>query len=322
MFASINSKHLWSIICLVAFGFGMSIVSRGDAQEAVKGPPNDDSASCGTLDQVWLVSTRQTPACCISDQFQISVFDGCQFLATSFEHLLNEFQTEPHRPTVFYIHGYRTDLNYSQYRGLQVYGNSLACVSNRIGVRYIIWSWATETDSCLPRDFKRKSDHSVVEGHRLSHFMQQAGVQNGIIIGYSMGAQVALTNLVDLGNLNSSTSAWHLILVAPVLAPQSCCDVGRREFDQVIQSATLLTNSTDRALKSAQRLNRLSHRSVVDQRSLPSALSLSGHKLTVWETSCEVGSRHNIDLYSQTTAFRATMAELLQIQSAQVVLDE
>jgi hypothetical protein len=313
-FFSLITKILQWAICLGGILLGSG--NEGLAQIDVAATPAQIPVPNSPLDQIWLVSTRHLETCCISDQFQVSVYDGCSFSSTTLEHLVSEFRSDQPLQTVIYVHGYRTNAAYAQYRGLQVYANSLAGVCHREGLRYIIWSWESEQETCLPRDFKIKSDRSVVEGHRLARFIQLARIQQGVLIGYSMGSQVALTNLVDLNQFHTPPAAWHLILVAPVLAPQSCCDAGRVDFDQIIESATVLTNATDRALKNARRLNRFSHRDVVDQHTLPNALSLTGNKLAVWETSGEVGTRHNIGSYSQTVAFRRTLAELLKIEAA------
>ncbi len=276
------------------------------------------SANCLTAsrDQIWLISTRGVGPCLGSEAFEINFYDGSQFRSATLSHLSHELREGEPMATVIYAHGYRTDACYAQKRGLEVYRNAIAAVPRPLPIRFVIWSWQTEKESRIPKDFREKSDHSVFEGQRLARFLEEMGLGQGILIGYSMGAQVIVSALSHLSDALAMPTAWNVVLVAPVLAPASCCEVSCTDLDRLVQTFSLLTNRSDRALKGARRLNRLSHRSALDQNSLPSALRLAPGKLSVIDTSHEVGAQHNIGRYSQSWAFRWSIDHAIRNYSA------
>ncbi|MEQ1903272.1 MAG: alpha/beta hydrolase [Pirellulaceae bacterium] len=262
-------------------------------------------------DQIWIVSSRSMGECEVSDRFDVGVYDGCKFLPSTLEHLKAEVAANSHIQNVVHVHGNFTDYGWSIERGFSVYRNGIAGVPNRHPVRFIIWSWSSERAAIPLRDFKIKTERSVVEGYRLSQFFQSAGVSDSILIGYSMGAQAALTSLADLHRAQPGLKQWKLLLIAPAIAPEFCNDQGNPAFDQSVSMATILTNQSDRALKNARRVYRLRHQEAIDQFGLASSLSLSPEKLQVFETSSEVGPRHRILLYCQSDTFQNTLKNML-----------
>ncbi len=262
-------------------------------------------------DQIWIVSSRGMAECEGSDRLDIGVYDGCKFQASSLHHLKADIAANPHIQNVVHVHGNFTDYGWSIERGFSVYRNGIAGVPSRQPVRFIIWSWSSEREAIPIRDFKIKTDWSVVEGYRLSQFFQSACIADSVLIGYSMGAQAALTSLVDLQRSQPGVKHWRLLLIAPAIAPEFCNDQGNTAFDQSISMATILTNCKDRALKNARRVYRLQHQPAIDQFGLASSLALSPEKLQVIEMSSEVGPRHLMVRYCQSETFRNTLANML-----------
>jgi Alpha/beta hydrolase of unknown function (DUF900) len=308
-------RCLVAIIALLVFGISSPELAAQDAPSGELAqqffPAPGSNVVAAPHDQIWIVSSRSMGDCEVSDHFDIGVYDGCKFLTSTLDHLKAEVAANSHIKNVVHVHGNFTDYGWSIERGFSVYRNGIACVQNRHPVRFIIWSWSSERAAIPFRDFKIKTERSVIEGYRLSHFFKSVGVSDSILIGYSMGAQAALTSLVDLHHAQPGRKQWRLLLIAPAIAPEFCNDQGNPAFDESVSMATILTNRSDRALKNARRVYRLQHEDAIDQFGVASSLSLSPEKLQVFEMSSEVGPRHLIVRYCQSDTFQNTLKNML-----------
>ena len=306
------------IVALVWLLFFGGEISELAAQDATNGelvqqifPAPGNNVVAAPNDQIWIVSSRSMGNCEVSDRFDVGVYDGCKFVPSTMDQLRAEAAANSHIKNVIHVHGNFTDFDWSIERGFSVYRNGISCVESRLPVRFIIWSWSSERAAIPIRDFKIKTERSVVEGHRLSQFFQSVAVSDSILIGYSMGAQAALTSLVDLHQIQQRPNQWRLLLIAPALAPEFCNDQCHPAFDQTISMATILTNCSDRALKNARRVYRLHRENTIDQFGLASSLALSPEKLQVFEMSDEVGPKHMIVRYCQSQTFKNTLKNML-----------
>ena len=178
-------------------------------------------------DEVWRVCARsQTgqPA----DQVCPTTFQlRCgQWVEMTLESMIQSHLTDPGRKTVLYVHGNRTDSEWSIARASQMYEAifGLQGCSERSPIRFVIWQWTAETELPNPlKDFKVKAHRSVAAGRVFGQIVEALKAEPMLIIGYSLGAQVitsGLTSSVDgfaLENKPKSNVPCHeLVFIAPV----------------------------------------------------------------------------------------------------------
>ncbi|MEZ6094887.1 MAG: hypothetical protein R3C03_11750 [Pirellulaceae bacterium] len=296
-----------------------AILSSDFAQQFL--PARDNHICLCPGDQIWIVSTREMEPCCeIAGKFQVAFFNGCEYQTSSIDELTNDLAQHPELQNVVHLHGDFTDLRWAISRGEQVYLNSIAGNCCRQPVRMIIWAWKSERVAVPFRDFRVKTDWSHFEGVRFAEFMSQTNLSTGIMIGYSMGAQIALRAIDEIASTSgqssnelSVTGKWRLILPAPALAPQfSPQYCFGTEWDSIVDEIAILSNSKDRALRFAKRSNRRTGLlPAIDQYSLPCSLPISGDRVYSVGAECEVGGKHSIVQYSKSSTFQAILSDWL-----------
>ena len=173
-------------------------------------------------DEIWRVCAR-TPNGEAGDRVCPTIYRlQCGgWVASNLDSLVRSHQLDPIRQTVLYVHGNRTDSEWSIARASQMYeqvfGNNHC--NERGPVRFIIWQWTAETELPNPlRDFKVKAQRSVEAGRAFAEVVNRLKSRSMIVVGYSLGAQVissALTTPVaELGEEVASTH--ELVFIAPV----------------------------------------------------------------------------------------------------------
>ena len=100
--------------------------------------------------------------------------------------------------TLVFVHGYNTNLQFAQKRGLQVYQKLLANCADRPPVRYVIWAWRSEREFARPIvDYRVKSKRATSLADKFAWTLNMLGPKPAVVIGYSLGAQVAVSSLTQ-----------------------------------------------------------------------------------------------------------------------------
>lgn len=272
-------------------------------------------------DEIWLVNTRGLANgisdCNLAPQLPVSRWQNGQFKAASLPELLEVSAQRPTVRNVTYIHGNFTDYNWSVRRGLEVYSHCFGQSGNRQPVRFIIWSWRSERETLLPRDYQIKSQRAVSEGSRVHSLVSQLGPQPPIVIGYSLGAQATLSALAQPGSAEENT--WTVTLIAAALDPHFCSTLrNNQEISRRVERLVLFTNHVDPALNCSRRITRRtsSNPNPPSQYSIIPQLRGGQASLEQFEVSHEVGHHHAISRYLGSPTVSSHLRALVEPLSA------
>ena len=281
-------------------------------------------AAAGAAEEVWLVSTREIPSCSppaearprywrLAAQGQWAAADRGAFLASD----------DPAVPTVFFLHGNRSDADDAVQTGWDVY----QCLVEQAGgrpLRLVVWSWpADRIPGRLRPDVRIKAARSDAESRYLAEAID--AIRPGVpvcLVGYSFGTRTicgALTLLAGgefAGHVlerrgTTPRAAMRAVLIAAAaddtaLAP---CGSGAGALGQV-DRVLVTRNAADHALRWYRHMERWRG---------PAALGFRGPacagepdtkptKIELVDLGCEVGRNHTWDGYLAAPAIRSRLA--------------
>ena len=201
----------WLLVhCLVAFAatFGATVGLAGEASaegtaEATitspvqKGDTTEQSV-CRSFrvreqDQIWLVSTRHL-GCSLGGKYlptyQIWLYEKgtwqpkteADFFAADSADVV----------TSIYIHGNRLNANESSSFGLSFYFEFVGKLDQEPPVRFVIWSWPSDSIRGPLKDVQSKAARSDYESYYLACFLAKMKPELRVgLLGYSFGARIA-----------------------------------------------------------------------------------------------------------------------------------
>lgn len=267
-------------------------------------------------DEIWLVNTRQLGDC-FSDcnlvpDLPVSRWVNGKFQPQSLAELLDQVATTPQTRNIVYIHGNFTDLGWSIRRGLQFYNGCFAKAPNRSPIRFIIWSWRSERETLLGRDYQIKSQRAVAEGCRLNSLVDRLGPTRPIVIGYSLGAQATLSALSQTGS--PASQPWVVALIAAALDPHFCGTLkNNAQISERFSHLVVFTNHVDPALNCSLRITRraIANPNPPSQYSIVPNLKSKHPSVQQYEVSHEVGHHHSISYYIEAPTVSQQVRALL-----------
>lgn len=278
--------------------------------------------------QVWLLSTRCGGCGDCGNAVTYSLWDGCsQWLpsdAAAFAAADN-----PAIPTIFTIHGNRTDACQAVEMGLQVY-SQLKCLAGDRVFRLVIWSWPADRIRGPLNDVRTKACRSDVEAVLLAQTVSTINPEVRVsFIGYSFGAR-AITGALHM--LGGGCLDGHALAQAGQRAPMramllaAALDAdwllpGHRNDKALSQTEQMFItcNGSDPAL--------MRYDLIYGSRCGPDALGYTGpaccgslggdaQKLEVVDVSCQVGRTHDWDLYFGAGAVQCRLGWYALVQPA------
>jgi hypothetical protein len=267
-------------------------------------------------DEIWLVNTRQLGDC-FSDcnlvpDLPVSCWVNGEFQQKSLADLLEQVAATPQTRNIVYIHGNFTDLGWSIRRGLQFYNGCFANAPARPAIRFIIWSWRSERETLLGRDYQIKSQRAVAEGCRLNSLVDRLGPSRPIVIGYSLGAQATLSALSQ--NSSPESQPWVVALIAAALDPHFCGALrNNSQISARFSHLVVFTNHVDPALNCSLRITRraMANPNPPSQYSIVPNLKSKHPSVQQYEVSREVGHHHSISYYIEAPTVSQQVRALL-----------
>ena len=142
-------------------------------------------------DEIWIVSSRCIETCDPVDLNQLKCFrwSGAEWIRDNQQVLLAEHLARPDKRTILFLHGNRTNLEWSAIRGIQVFDSVFGTALERPPVRFVIWSWPTDPQKRRVKEYRDNSQRSVWEANVLAEFLHKLGGTSTIgLMGYSFGA--------------------------------------------------------------------------------------------------------------------------------------
>ena len=299
----------------------VAAVGQVGAPEHVKACENECDEFVRPGDQVWLLSTRHLPHCGKIPQCEFDLkaekLRGNTWVEENVVDLITNHQNDSTLITMVYVHGNRTDEEWSRGRGVEVY-QRLRASQDCPSIRFIIWSWPSERLFGPWKDFQVKADRSIAEGSYLATFLQQMQSTNPVgILGYSLGAQVVLSGLEEYAAFNEdddgSKDQFNVALVAAATDcnwPTVCNDVNAI-YDRIGQ-LLVVHNDCDRALR-AYRLACFGKVNPMGRCGMKGVAALhdNGQKVTQLDVSGKVGGDHSIVEYISPLCVRRSILNTL-----------
>lgn len=300
-----NHVRCASVAALVIWGLGTICQA-----EELQGP-------------VWLISTRELDGC--SDTAAQPSYwllgPDRQWQQAGAEAFLNS--DAKGMPTVFYVHGNRTDRCEAVSIGMDFFACLQRCAPGR-PFRAVIWTWPADRISTRVRpDVQTKALRSDAESRYLARCLAQLRPDVPVsLVGYSMGARTigGAMHLLAQGTTQTpaapqATSGKRIPLRAVLIASASD------------ESAFCVNGAHGMALSQADRVlvaynpcdSVLRWYPLLWRRGGPEALGYSGpaccgtsvsegNKLELLNVACEVGREHDWNLYLASPSLQARLA--------------
>ena len=174
----------------------------------------------------------------------------------------------------------------------------------------MIFSWPSDKKGILLRDSRAKYERAVTEGHYLAWLLSQVEPDRPVaIVGYSYGALIALEALEDLvhaeqagrGDVRSWTNRsapLHLVLVAAAVRQDAFAPRGPyREILPCIDRLTILSNSSDIALRFFEHVDRSLRTEALGNIGMPAAWVPRGIEFSQVDCAEIVGPSHRLKNY-------------------------
>lgn len=280
-------------------------------------------ARAGVAD-VWLISTRRLPcAACAEDRepdfWRLSA--AAEWIDADRKAFLKSDQ--PPVPTIFFIHGNRYRAEEAVEDGMN-FCEELKCLAPDARFRYVIWSWPSERISIRSRpDVVAKNTRSQHEAVYVARLLDRIHPETPVsLVGFSYGAQtiVGVLELLAGGCYAGCTLDRH---GPPRRAPLSGVLVAAATENNVLESVDaglsplgpvdrllVTSNGCDFTLRFYPRLYPPHG---------PGALGFTGpvcvdpgdrrwKKVETIDVACEVGRRHDWDVYRQAGPLMARLA--------------
>ena len=266
-------------------------------------------------DQIWVVSARDLGSgdCACPPNFSLEKWEHNQWLCSN----LNNYQTlcSESIPTVLFIHGYQTDLSDAKRRGMQAYQNLFANSGYSGPIRFVIWAWRSERNRGRAlRDYINKSRQAVNLGNVFAHSLNDLATDRTVVIGYSLGVQIAVSGLTQCCFYQGQPVQLAIIAAA------TDCDFATKTMmpiaRQNIASTTVFVNTKDRAVRASNLICRF-RRGPSYQRFNQFAIQNSSNlgQLNFVDLLCEASRSHSIARYTRLPTVQHAIQQLV-LQSA------
>jgi hypothetical protein len=255
-------------------------------------------------DEIWIVSSRCLGHCEPIDLEKLRGFEwqAGEWPSADWHRLVSNHREADDKRTVIFLHGNRTDIDWSAKRGLQVFDCVFGADLNRSDVRFVIWSWPTDPQHHRLKEYRKNSERSIWEGQILAEFLNRLGTKSPIgIIGYSFGAQAVVSaseiTCCESCEQNESCHQFGIVLLAPALQkPWINMESPLAASAECVSSSIELVNSRDRALKLHRCLTKFSSGSYAWTTGVDElATSVDGSP--EWDIGRLVGARHDVARY-------------------------
>lgn len=316
-FANMRSACLQAAL-LAAWSLSISAQAGDRLGHGDRFPPPIDPR-CIQLqagDEIWITSSRQLSTCGPVDLDRVETcrWNGEGWISAETSELKAVHRTGS-ATTVMFLHGNRTNLEWSAHRGLQVFQGVFGNRPDRPPVRFVIWSWPADPSHCRVKEYRDNSFRSVWEANVLSGFIRELGTEHPIgLLGYSFGAQAVVLAAEQscASSVETADSPFDLRIACIAPAYQKPWSRVGESFSGAADCATQalqIINSSDRALRAHYAINRIfgkSYACLTQVDEIAAKGCQSG--IDVGEL---VGSEHSIVRYAShplvAEAIRATM---------------
>ena len=270
------------------------------------------SADQPSASQMWLINSRRAP-CSVDGGADAAQLEYWRLGADQWSLATQESflaADDPAAPTVFFLHGNRSDEADVVREGCQFH-QVLQCQSPDQALRYVIWSWPADRITGRARfDAQIKAARTDGQSYYVAQLLGRMNPRVPVcLVGHSFGARVitGAMHLLSGGEIAGQRVArenpvvqralMRAVLVAAAedfdwLAPGSCHGLALSQLDRVL----ITVNQADPALK---------HYSLLYGRGGPEALGCvgpawgaDGTKMELLDVSCSTGKTHKWDCYS------------------------
>ena len=231
-------------------------------------------------------------------------------------------EDEPSVVTAVYVHGNRIEADEVEYSAFQAY-EGLRC-SGAPRTRVIFWSWPSDKIRGQMRDIRYKIHRSACESHYLAEFLcRQASNRRLVLVGYSLGARVAVGAMQLLGGGSLEPEGVLLdceeapnvrvavSLMAPAIKDHSLFPEGRSSLaTRQMDDLQVLHNSLDPVLKRFWLTDRSAHPSAMGYSGIPFGCGELGVPNRQYDLRDEIGRAHHFRHYFSS----CEITELLRSQ--------
>ena len=286
---------------------GLSEAGLTSAEEGHE--PGLPPASCGERD-VWSVITRGLPEIGRMPQHARPAVESLDARGCWRKTNLNGLLSTPGQPLLVFVHGNRYDHDSAREQGLLLASRTRVTSPSTANVRTVIFSWPSDKQGILLRDSRVKYERAVTEGHYLAWLLSQVEPDRPVaIVGYSYGALIALEALEDLVQAEaagrSDVRSWtnrsaplHLVLVAAAVRQDAFAPRGPyREILPCIDRLTILSNSSDIALRFFEHVDRSLRTEALGNIGMPAAWIPRGIEFGQVDCAEIVGPSHRLKHY-------------------------
>ncbi len=220
-------------------------------------------------DEIWLIDTHSVPRWQTApERIVVERHTRQESRMSSVDEFFREVNNDRQRMTLYFVHGYKTNLYWACDRGQLTYKHVVRQCAESRPVRFVIWAWPSEQDRAPLRDARDKACRADCEGEHLGWWLQRVHPENRVsLIGYSYGARVVLGGIqrvAQQGMINPLPSL-------PVLEKAS--NASERELISPLAKELITSNQ----------LNSVSSRRMGMQREI-------GHQLSVTATTIAIAS--------------------------------
>ena len=151
-------------------------------------------------DEIWLVSSRNLSPKrvmeCDCGELDVFKLNDNKWNKSSYSEFMQKGEEDASLPTVVFIHGNRTDLQYAKIRGLQTYRAVVQDCKLKTPVIFVIWTWPADKVCGIVQDLNTKAkiadNHSYLMARFISRLDHKPKVR---IIGYSYGGRMVVNAL-------------------------------------------------------------------------------------------------------------------------------
>ena len=171
----------------------------------------DDGKDAPVADELWIVSQGVSGYSCWS-------FENGSWIQKESESFFSG--DDPRRVTLFWAHGYQTNMSSAAQGGFilkSVLDRSRSATGHDRKYRIVVWKWDSERDYARIRvDAKEKKNYAFYCGAELGKFMGRLNPKDDVVlIGFSFGAVVAGSALQALATTPNPYMKGH---TAPAIA--------------------------------------------------------------------------------------------------------
>ncbi len=269
-------------------------------------------------DEIWLINARglEGVGSFSSDQLDyLQHVNGCWNAPVGQEGFCQTV-SQAQMPTVVFVHGYQTDLNDAQLRGLQVYRNIFQNACRCGSIRFVIWAWKSEKELCRPiQDFTMKSRRADQLGDVFALNLNLVGNQPLIVVCYSLGTQVVVSGLTRSSRYQGQPIQLAVIAAATDCGLGSCREQLWNRGN--IRRSFIFTNRSDRAIRVARVTCRIAEGR--RYRAFEEMAPLHSEQLgqvNLIDLSSVASRKHSIMRYTRIPVVQACIRQLVQDHAA------